>query len=292
MVMEGVGTVNKVWMGHVSDQSVRLNAASGGIITGSLISLLDAGFIDGAVVNIPDINQPPKGKSILAKTKKELLHSAKSIYCMTEIKQGLDIAKYDVDVQRIAVVGLPCQVSDLKKVMKRDSLLANKVIFCMGIMCGHNMLPSATIEALKQSGIDINKVKEIRYRSYGWYPFFYSVSFKNGDVKDFVWSNSPLQKIWESLKYQPQRCLRCVDFAAESADIACCDAWLEEYRGNQEGYSIVLTHNRKGTSIIEQLIKDKILSLKETDVSCIQRSQRIQLEHKLNRKRGFEKREQ
>ena len=282
--MEGVGVVDKIWIGYASDRKVRLNAASGGIITGSLIGLLEAGFIDGAVVNIPDPDSPPRGKSILAKTKSELMHSAKSIYCITEINQGLNTARYDADIKKLAVVGLPCQISDLRKRLKENARLEEKAVICIGLMCGHNMLPSATVEVLNQSGININDVQEVRYRSHGWYPFSYSIEMKDGNVKDFLWPNSSLQKIWSSLEYLPRRCLTCSDFAAEEADIACCDAWLDEFRGNQEGYSIVLTHNKKGSSIIEQLIEDKVLNLKEDDVLCLQRSQHLQIERKKARK--------
>ena len=232
-MLDGIGLVDKVWIGYASDQEIRLNAASGGIITGSLIGLLETGFIDGAVVNVPDLDYPPNGKSILAKTKKELMHSAKSIYCMTEIKRGLNIAKYDTSIKKLAVVGLPCHIADLRKIMKKDELLANKIVLCMSPVCGHNVLPSATIEALRQIGIDINDVQEVRYRSQGWYPFSYSIKMRNGKITNYAWPNSALHKIWESLKYQPKRCLKCSDFAAESADIACCDAWLKEYQGNQ-----------------------------------------------------------
>lgn len=282
--MEGIGIVDKIWTGHASDQAIRLNAASGGIITGSLIGLLEKGIIDGAVVNIPDPDRLPEGKSILAKTKEALMHSAKSIYCMTEINQGLNIARCDADIKKLAVVGLPCQISDLRKILEEDAHLKKKVFVCIGLMCGHNMLSSATVEALKQSGIDINDVQEVCYRSHGWYPFSYSVKMKDESIKDFLWPNSSLQKIWSSLKYLPRRCLACSDFAAEKADIACCDAWLDEFRGNQEGYSIILTHNKKGSSIIEQLIEDKVLNLKEDDISCLQRSQRLQIDRKKAKK--------
>ena len=283
--MDDLGIVDKVWIGYAVDQTVRCNAASGGIITGSLIGLLEKGIIDGAVVNIPDSDFPPHGKSILAKTKDELIHSAKSIYCMTEIKRGLNIAKYDKDIKKLAVVGLPCQISDLRRSMMHDTLLADKIIICFGIMCGHNMRSSATVKALAQSGIDIKDVQEIRYRGKGWYPFTYCVTLKNGDVKEVLWPDSPLQKIWDGLQDQTQRCLKCSDFAAESADIACCDAWLEEYRGNQEGYSIVLTHTIEGTSFVKKLIQDEILTLELNDVSCIQKAQYIQLGRKAARKK-------
>lgn len=282
--MKGIGMVDRVWIGYASDQAVRLNAASGGIITGSLIGLLETGFIDGAVVNIPDPDFPPRGKSILAKIKEELLHSAKSIYCVTEISRGLNIAKYDDSIKKLAVVVLPCHISDLRKVLKKDVVLAEKVVLCFGLMCGHNILPSATIETLSQSGIDIKDVQEICYRSHGWYPFSYSVKMKDGSARDFVWPNSTMQVIWDSMKYQPQRCVECFDFAAEEADIACCDAWLDEYRGNREGYSIVLTHNEKGTSLVEHLIEKKILTLNLSDVSCIERSQYMQISQKRSKR--------
>lgn len=283
-MLDGIGLVDKVWIGYALDQEIRLNAASGGIITGSLIGLLENGTIDGAVVNVPDSTYVPHGKSILAKTKEDILFSAKSLYCMTEIKRGLNIAKWDDSVKKLAVVGLPCQIADLRKSLKNDSFLADKIKICFGIMCGHNILSKATIEALNQSNIDLKDVKEIRYRAKGWFPFSYIVEMIDGQKKEFPWSGSSLQKIWDSLKYQPKRCLGCLDFAAEDADIACCDAWLEEYRGNQEGYSIVLTHTKKGTSIIEGLIEDNVLNLNASDVSCLQRSNSIQINNKLQKK--------
>lgn len=276
------GNADKVWVGYAADQAVRLNAASGGIITGTLIWLLEKGLIDGAVVNIPDPNRPPRGKSILAKTKAEILYSAKSIYCMTEIQRGLRVAVQDTSVKNLVVVGLPCQIADFKKQVQRGFFPFFKDALCIGLMCGHNVTASATVEALKQSNIDIADVQEIRYRAYGWYPYTYSVKLKNGGIQDFPWLNSPLQKIWESLKYQPQRCQKCFDFTAEKADIACCDAWLDEYRGDMEGHSIVLAHTRKGMLMVEKLIEEKALFLKVADMSCLQRSQHIQLERKRN----------
>ena len=83
----------------------------------------------------------------------------------------------------------------------------------------------------------------------------------------------------------PDACKVCSDFAAEQADVACCDAWLEEYRGEQEGHSIVLAHTSLGTSCIKNLIQEGILILDECDESYIQRSQFSQIARKLENKR-------
>jgi len=280
--------IDKVWMGYTADQTVRLNSSSGGIVTGALLALLRSGDIDGAVVNKVDLAFPPHGKSIFAKTVGELMQSAKSIYCMTEINRGLCIAKNDLSAKRIAVVGLPCQISALRRQMRNDEELRNKVVVCFGIMCGHNMYAKATVLALEKSGISIHDVRKVTYRARGWFPFYYQVEMLDGEIKEFLWSDSPVQKTWDGLEHQPDACKVCADFAAEQADIACCDAWLEEYRGNEEGYSIVLTHTSLGSSYIEKLIQNGTLLLDPCDESYIQRSQYSQIAHKLkNKRRGL-----
>ena len=117
-----------------------------------------------------------------------------------------------------------------------------------------------------------------------WFPFYYHVEMKDGSIKEFLWDDSSLKKVWESYKYQPKSCQVCSDFAAEQADIACCDAWLEERRGNQKGYSIVLTHTPLWSSYIENLIQDGTLLLKRCDESYIERSQYAQIARKLENK--------
>ena len=279
--MNGVGIVDKIWIGHATNQTIRLNSSSGGIVTGSLVALLESGFIDGAVVNVADPTFVPNGKSIFAKTMDELMQSSKSIYCMTEISRGLNVARYDDDIKRIAVVGLPCQISKLRRMLDEDDVMQRKVVICFGIMCGHNMQSVATVKALEESGINVVDVKKVTYRAHGWYPFNYTVEMNNGIIKDFAWAGSPLQKMWDSLKYMPPICKRCSDFAAESADIACCDAWLDRYRGTQEGYSIVLTHTKLGTDVIEDLINKGALKLGPGAADDLYRSNYLQIDRKL-----------
>lgn len=283
--MDGIGNVDKIWIGYASDQTVRLNSSSGGIITGSLVALLESGVIDGAVVNVLDLDMLPWGKSILAKTKEELMQSSKSIYCVSEIVRGLNLVRDDPTVQKVAVVGLPCQISNLRQNMSFHNWLCEKVVICIGIMCGHNIYASTTIEALRESEVDINDVRRVIYRARGWYPFYYNVEMKDGSTKEFLWPKSPLQKTWDSLENLPYLCKICTDFAAEKADIACCDAWLEEYRGNQEGYSIVLTHTPLGTMFIENLIKENALILEPSSVEDLYRSNYMQIDRKLQNKK-------
>ncbi len=279
--MEGIGTVDKIWIGYATDQEIRLNSASGGIVTGALVALLESGDIDGAVVNTANLLSPPNGKSILATTKDELMKSAKSIYCMTEIDEGLKKTRNNYQIRKIAVVGLPCQISALKQNLVYANLLRDKIVVCIGIMCGHNMLSTATDRALRKLDIDLSDVRKVTYRARGWFPFHFSVEMKDDSVKEFPWADSPLQKTWDALEHLPNKCKSCSAFAAEDADIACCDAWLDEYRGNQDGYSIVLTHTALGTEIVEALMNKDILNLNPGTPEDLYRSNYMQIDRKL-----------
>lgn len=264
-----IGNVLKVWIGFAQDQQVRQNAASGGIITGSLLGLMEQNLIDGAVVTKSDF--PYGGISYFAQSKNDILQSAGSIYSVTSLKRGLDLAQ-KASIKKVAVIGLPCQIAALEN---KESFYAT-----FGLMCGHNMLPKATLQALTTSNINIEDVKNIKYRGTGWFPGKLRIFMKNGDIKDIFYEGSSFQKLWESKQFQSSKCLKCTDFAAEKADVACCDAWLEEYRGNMQGFSIVLAHTQRGTSIIQHLINTNILNLFEVDESVIYRANVNQITYK------------
>ena len=275
-----LGNVEKVWTGHSTNHEIRRNSASGGIVSGILVDLMEKGVIDGAVINVPDPEHPLYGKSILATSKKDIMHGAKSIYGMTEIGNGLRIAAQNPDIKKVAVVGLPCQMASVRNMLSKGGRLSKKVELLIGIMDGHNVYHAATEDALRMSGIDPDIVREVRYRSKGWSPYSYSIELLNKERKEFLWPKSSFQKIWDSFSLRPVPCLICNDFAAEHADIACADAWLDEYKGNQKGYSIVLAHTNAGKRVVGRLIKDKSLDLIEKDPSCIGRAQYCQLDYK------------
>ncbi|MBW2557920.1 MAG: polysaccharide pyruvyl transferase family protein [Deltaproteobacteria bacterium] len=275
-----LGNVEKVWTGHSTNPEIRRNSASGGIVSGILVELMERGTLDGAVINVPDPERPLHGKSILATSKRDVMYGAKSIYGMTEIGNGLRIAAHNPAIKKIAVVGLPCQMASVRNMLSKGGPLFKKVKLLIGIMDGHNVYHAATEDALRMSGIDLDSVGEVRYRAKGWSPFSYSIELLNKERKEFPWPKSSFQKIWDSFSLRPFPCLICNDFAAEHSDIACADAWLDEYKGNQDGYSIILAHTEAGKKVVEGLEKGNSLELIERDPSCIGRSQYIQLDYK------------
>jgi coenzyme F420 hydrogenase subunit beta len=253
-----LGCVDKVFTGYSNNTDVRKSAASGGIVTGVLIELLNDHLIEGAVVNVPDDNKAGCGRSIFAKTEDDLLRSTKSIYCVTEISRGLK----EVDEKNFAVVGLPCQI---------DSLNLD-VTFKIGLMCGHNVTREFVIEGLRKNFIYIDEVLKFDYRGGGWFPFFCRVWLKDGDIFEIPWDHH-FRKLWNIGYAMPDMCKKCHSFVSENADISCGDAWLDKFRGNQEGISMVISHTKRGTSVLEMLEKKGALTLEESSIDDVFKAQ-------------------
>ena len=275
-----LGDVTGVWTGYAADERIRINGASGGIVSAILIRLLETKAVDAAVICGPDKDFPARGKSFAAQARDEIIFGAKSIYGMTEIATGLNKALNDKSVKRIVVVGLPCQVASVKRALEIVPRLKSKVLLLIGLMDGHNVYHKVTEYAIQKQGIELEDVAEFRYRASGWSNFYTELTNKQGKRFKLRWQDSPFKAIWNAFIMVPRRCLMCNDFAAESADIAVSDAWLPEYEGDQKGYSIVLTHTQRGVDLIQSLRDSKCLELEPSDISVIGRSQYCQLDFK------------
>lgn len=256
-------SIDSVWLGYSSDPSIRKNGASGGCITGTLAFLLEKQLIDGAVVTVPDPDKYGRGISTFATTREEVLRSAKSIYNVTSLSKGLSEAS-----GRVAVVGLPCQITSYQGEGIK-----------LGIFCGKNILPSALDEVVIRHGFKLEEVKSVCYRAFGWYPYGYTITLKSGVMYKFPWQASPLQEAWESEKHRPPMCKTCTDFLADDADISFGDAWLRELYGNEEGFNLIVVQ-KSGKELMEKLIKNKVLTVTKVDTSYLLRSNGRQLEAK------------
>ena len=120
------------------DNKIRNNAASGGTLTQMLIDGLEKNIIDGALVCktlIKDNKIRPE--FYIATNKQEILNSQGSKYVETRfVKDAIPlIKKFD---GRLAVVGLPCDISITKRLMLKDKKLSNKITVLFALVCGHN----------------------------------------------------------------------------------------------------------------------------------------------------------
>ena len=106
------GSYRNIYIGHTTDEGVRRNGASGGILSAILIWLLEKGKIDGAVTLGMSKEEPWLTRPFIATTREEILEAAQSKYILSSTNEILpEIATFN---GKLAYVGLPGQVQSIR----------------------------------------------------------------------------------------------------------------------------------------------------------------------------------
>lgn len=161
-----VGRYEKCFTGYSNDYEVRYHSASGGMVSQFLIWLLENGKIDGAIVTKFDHDNPLLVKTFIATTREEIISARSSKYApvtLNRVAQDIKAASGS----RYVVVGLPCHIQGMRKLMEIDKNLRDKVIGLFGIYCSCGRTFYLTEYVFKERGIQKNKITYFQYRDEG-----------------------------------------------------------------------------------------------------------------------------
>lgn len=257
-----LGRIEKAFFGYSTDDNIRYHAASGGVVTSLAFYMLKQKTVDKVLVTKMDgFTATPT----LTDNENDVISAQGSIYFKTFslriLKKVLSNLKKG---KRICIVGLPCQISTVKKVL---GSFEDKLYF-MSLICSHVneiwYLQFIIEKYLPKSA----KPLAIGPRKDGW-PGEIKIFFElNNNFKELA---VPLSKFWGVLPSlnisSPLGCLLCKDHLASAADIVVADAWHPKFpRKNSKGVSIIIARTSKGLKLVEEAIKNEVLYTKETDL--------------------------
>jgi len=234
-----MGNFIQCFVGYSTDKDIRFNSSSGGLITQILISALDEGIIDGALVTRMSKEDPLKPEPFIARNRQELVEASQSKYCPVPanvaLKKILDAPKNE----KFAVVGLPCHIHGIRKAETVNKKLKNKIKLHLGIICNHVPTFHATDFMFEKLDVDQKNVVKLNYRGEGW-PGGMKIALKDGE-EIFIpqFSIDYWGEIFNSFFY-PSRCTVCTDKSCQLSDISFADAWTKE----------IMETDSKGTSLI------------------------------------------
>mgnify|MGYP001085035610 CR=1 FL=1 len=273
-----IGPVREVMLSCATDERLRRNSSSGGFITASLITLLDMGVINGAVVVTSNSANPFLPRAIISKNKEEIENAKGSKY--TIAPTGLLIRELMKNDGKFAVVGTPCQILAFKKAERVLKELKKKIVLYIGLFCGHVIYPEGYKMIIKkETGKSHENVKEIKYRGSGW-PGYLSIVFKDGTILKLphdYW----IKLYFSSLLFTPKRCLMCNDATSELADISVGDPWIPEIKRIEHlGMSLVIARTKRGARILDKIRESKNLWFKKAPIEYITISQKTNISYK------------
>jgi coenzyme F420 hydrogenase subunit beta len=240
-----IGRYISVLVGYSEDKKIREKGSSGGAVTTILIKTLKSKLIDAAITISMSKKEPWKPIVTLATNEKEIISSQGSKYILINFKDILNILDKNKN-KKLAVVGLPCHISILRKMQKSEKY--NNIKLLLGLFCGYNIPFEATEFLIKKSGIKKEEITSLEYRG-GKYPGGFLVK---SNKKKVFFPKEYYDVV--NLMYVPKGCLRCKDYTNEKSDISFGDAW------GYDNSSLIIVRTELGKKLIESPnLKTKLL---------------------------------
>jgi coenzyme F420 hydrogenase subunit beta len=231
--VEGLGHVYESYTARV-DPTIE-GAQDGGVVSAVLVSLLEAGEIDGVLVARESESEPWKGEAYLARTPEQVRECAGSFYNQTLALAHVDFGGYDLPPNpRIAVVGTPCEIEGIKAMQARPwtwgSSRVEAITLTIALLCtksfNYEKLMLEEIQEKRDVNLDeVGRVDVMRGKMI--------VQDKSGETI----FEEPIRDFYGAAL---KGCDECADFMGHAADISVGSV------GSEDGYSSVLIRTEEG----------------------------------------------
>lgn len=280
------GRYLQCYTGYSNNQEIRYHAASGGMVSQFLMWLLENKHIDGAVVTRFDKKSPLLVKSYIATTPEEIWEGRSSKYAPVTLNHAAQDIKI-ASGKRYVVVGIPCHIEGMRKLMAIDKKLREKIIGLFAIYCSSGRTFYLTEHVFKYRGIKKENLSYFAYRDEGCLGYMVAKQRRGIRVADSD-SETSLYKKDEVYKerYQsyyhplrsffiPRRCLFCIDHYGELGDICFGDIHIEPYIQDKVGVNSLIVRKRYWKDLLEQCKADGTITLDEISVETLNASQKM-----------------
>jgi coenzyme F420 hydrogenase subunit beta len=242
--VEGMGRVEESYTARVRQRIGGVQ--DGGFVSALLISLLEAGEIDGALLARASASERWKGEAFLATTPEEVRACAGSFYNQTLALGHVDFEDYDLPPNpRVAVVGTSCEIEGIKAMQARPwtwgSSKVEAITLTIALLCtkSFNYEKLMLEEIRDKRNVDLDSVGRVDViRGKMIVQDLEGVTIFEEPIRDFHGA---------ALK----GCDECADFMGHAADISVGSV------GSADGYSSVLLRSEEGLAAFDS-VRDRL----------------------------------
>jgi coenzyme F420 hydrogenase subunit beta len=262
-----IGVYRAVRSARAVDESLRAIATDGGVVTALLSYLLERRLIDGAIVSqkTTAFSRIP----LIATTREELYTAAGSHFGgsshleelgdrYTTYSPTLSAVKglEGKHLQRVAMVGTPCQVRSIKKMQCLGVLPAHVIIYTIGLFCMEAFSLDTSgrrrIEERLREHLATEPTDGRRRPDAGRQVLFDDIA-KLNIKEDMIISlddgrivHIPFDEVEDVAR---PACLACTDFASDYADLSAGGL------GSPNGYTTILIRTPKGSRVYSEALR-------------------------------------
>lgn len=238
--------------GYAADETIRQNAASGGMVTALLCHLLQTKQIDGAFVTKSVIKDGTLSyEPMIATTCEQLKQCSSSIYMDMPLLKHLDLVRNFSG--KVAIVLTPCLMRSLTAMMEKDAVLKEKIQLKLALYCSGNHSADATLLSLEKSGISLDNAERMYYRRGHWRGIS-SVIYKDGTEKTLSYTKT-ICAYKNAYFFEKGSCMYCQDHFGIASDISFGDIWLKEMKSNPIKHTSCVIRNEKAYEMYRSAVE-------------------------------------
>ncbi len=253
-----LGCYQRVRTGYSADQGIRRTGASGGVLSQTLIYLLENQKVDGVIVVQQGVPEPLKARAVVARTREEVLEAAGSVYIPVAT---LDILSRLTLGERYAMVCLPDQAAALRQLQNAGHAAARQILFVVGPYTGTALYPAAIDCYLRSKKVPANDpVVSLKWRAGEW-PGYLEIRTAAGRVLQS-------KKIYYNFLipfFVTQSSLQGMDFTNEYCDLSVGDAWSPQFEAKGGGHSVITTRSVEMEAIVQEMERAGLLVTESID---------------------------
>jgi len=253
-----------VYLSWSTDDKVRNDASSGGVLTALSCYLLDEGVVDGIIHTKVSDDSPIHTMTVVSNCAEDTKACMGSRYTVSSpLSSILEVLDWD---RKYAFVGKPCDVSALRMYMQHNKEVKECIKYLFSFFCAGMPSISANQTLLSRLGCDERSCDKLMYRGNGW-PGYTTTIHNDSTVQMMTYDQSWGHILGRDIR---KSCRFCMDGIGEMADISCGDAWFltDDMKPNfteNAGRNVVFTRTKEGEYLFREAVKKGYICSKVYD---------------------------
>jgi len=242
---EAVGYLRKVLLAQANDPKIREDSADGGVVTSLLKFGLDNKIFDSAVVTQSAELNKVKPKPAVALTSDDAASAAGSKFFPSAVVKTYGSAVLEYAKQKIAVVGLPCQILALRKIDAWRHKIGGKATIAIGLFCFGAFSSKPFLNYIKKEyRISIAEIEKMRL---------------SRDLTLYTKQGLFEMPLLDAKKHVTIGCKTCIDYTSEVADISVGSAYP------MKEWSIVIVRTKTGEDFFNDAVQKGIINTRNIE---------------------------
>ncbi|QEW23941.1 coenzyme F420-reducing hydrogenase subunit beta (plasmid) [Marinibacterium anthonyi] len=255
----------------------RPTSSSGGMATYVFDKLLERGDVDHLFVVRSDGADGYRYAAF--GPGEDIVKTSKTRYFPVSMDQLFEII--DRTKGRIAVSGVACFIKAIRLKQHYHPEYRDRIPFLVGTICGGLKSRMYTDFLAQRAGIEGEySHPQYRVKDPDSDALDYSFAATDAGEQEHQLRMRSVGDMWGTGLFKSRACDFCTDVLTELADISLGDAWLQDYKGDGLGNSVVITRSPLAEAIVRDGIAAGELTLEEVPMRRIVQSQSGGVNHK------------